>query len=50
MNSRDRTKEAAENLEKKKKEISDPKVQTALKLVDAVFVNQENFDLSQQPL
>ena len=41
----DRTKEAAENLEKKKKEISDPKVQTALKLVDAVFVNQENFDL-----
>lgn len=37
----DRTKEAAENLEKKKKEISDPKVQTALKLVDAVFVNQE---------
>ena len=41
----DRTKDAAENLEKKKKEISDPKVQTALKLVDAVFVNQENFDL-----
>ena len=41
----DRTKEAAENLEKKKKEISDPKVQTALKLVDAVFVNQENFDV-----
>lgn len=41
----DRTKEAAENLEKKKKEISDPKVQTALKLVDAVFVNQENLDL-----
>ena len=30
---------------KKEKEISDPKVQTALKLVDAVFVNQENFDL-----
>lgn len=41
----DRTKEAAENLEKKKKEISDPKVQAALKLVDAVFVNQENLDL-----
>lgn len=41
----ERTKEAAENLEKKKKEISDPKVQAALKLVDAVFVNQENFDL-----
>lgn len=41
----DRTKEAAENLEKKKKEISEPKVQTALKLVDAVFVNQENLDL-----
>ena len=41
----DRTKEAAENLEKKKKEISDSKVQTALKLVDAVFVNQENLDL-----
>ena len=41
----DRTKDAAENLEKKKKEISNPKVQTALKLVDAVFVNQENFDL-----
>ena len=41
----DRTKDAAENLEKKKKEISDSKVQTALKLVDAVFVNQENLDL-----
>lgn len=41
----DRTKEAAENLEKKKKEISDPKVQAALKLVDAIFVNQENLDL-----
>ena len=41
----DRTKDAAENLEKKKKEISDPKVQTALKIVDAVFFNQENFDL-----
>ena len=41
----DRTKDAAENLEKKKKEISDPKVQTALKIVDAVFVNQENLDL-----
>ena len=41
----ERTKEAAENLEKKKKEISDPKVQAALKLVDAVFVNQENLDL-----
>lgn len=41
----DRTKDAAENLEKKKKEISDPKVQTSLKIVDAVFVNQENLDL-----
>ena len=41
----DRTKDAAENLEKKKKEISNPKVQTVLKIVDAVFVNQENFDL-----
>lgn len=41
----DRTKDAAENLEKKKKEISDPKVQTALKIVDAVFFNQENLDL-----
>lgn len=41
----DGVKQAADNLEKKKKEISDPKVQAALKLVDAVFVNQENFDL-----
>ena len=31
--------------EKKKKSITDTKVQTALKLVDAVFVNQENFDV-----
>ena len=32
-------------LEKKKKEITNPKVQAALKLVDAGFVNQKNFDL-----
>ena len=39
-----RVKKAAEDLAEKKKSISDSKVQEALKLVDAVFVNQENFD------
>ena len=37
---------AAENLEKRKRKFRIPKVQTALKLVDAVFVNQENLDPS----
>ena len=41
----DVVKKAADDLEKKKKEITNPKVQAALKLVDAVFVNQKNFDL-----
>lgn len=41
----DGVKKAADDLEKKKKEITNPKVQAALKLVDAVFVNQKNFDL-----
>ena len=36
---------AVEALNEKKKSITDTKVQTALKLVDAVFVNQENFDV-----
>ena len=39
-----RVKKAAEDLAEKKKSITDSKVQEALKLVDAVFVNQENFD------
>ena len=39
-----RVKKAAEDLAEKKKSITDGKVQEALKLVDAVFVNQENFD------
>ena len=38
-------KKAVEALNEKKKSITDTKVQTALKLVDAVFVNQENFDV-----
>lgn len=41
----DGVKKAADDLEKKKKEITNPKVQAALKLVDAIFVNQKNFDL-----
>lgn len=36
---------AVDALNEKKKSITDTKVQTALKLVDAVFVNQENFDV-----
>ena len=36
---------AVEALNEKKKSITDTKVQTALKLVDAVFVNQEKFDV-----
>ena len=38
-------KKAVEALNEKKKSITDTKVQEALKLVDAVFVNQENFDV-----
>ena len=34
----------AEDLDREEKSITDGKVQEALKLVDAVFVNQENFD------
>ena len=37
-------KKAAETLEEKKKTITDKKVLTALSLVDAVFVDQRNFD------
>ena len=37
-------KKAAESLEEKKKTITDKKVLTALSLVDAVFVDQRNFD------
>ena len=36
---------AQEALAEKKKEITDTKVQKALEIVDAVFVNQENFDV-----
>ena len=36
---------AVEALNEKKKSITDKKVKEALKLVDAVFVNQENFDV-----
>ena len=36
---------AVEALNEKKQSITDTKVQAALKLVDAVFVNQENFDV-----
>ena len=36
---------AVETLNEKKKSITDKKVKEALKLVDAVFVNQENFDV-----
>ena len=38
-------KKAVEALNEKKKSITDTKVLEALKLVDAVFVNQENFDV-----
>ena len=38
-------KKAVETLNEKKKSITDKKVLEALKLVDAVFVNQENFDV-----
>lgn len=38
-------KKAVEALNEKKTSITDTKVQEALKLVDAVFVNQENFDV-----
>ncbi|MFR9120681.1 MAG: hypothetical protein ACLVJN_09195 [Streptococcus parasanguinis] len=36
---------AVDALNEKKKSITDTKVQEALKLVDAVFVNQEKFDV-----
>ena len=38
-------KKAVEALNEKKKSITDKKVLEALKLLDAVFVNQENFDV-----
>ena len=38
-------KKAVETLNEKKKSITDKKVLEALKLLDAVFVNQENFDV-----
>ena len=41
----DGVKKAADDLEKKKKEITNTKVQASLKLLDSVFVNQKNFDL-----
>ena len=41
----DGVEKAVEALNEKKKSITDTKVQAALKLVDAVFVNQENFDV-----
>ena len=41
----DGVEKAVEALNEKKKGITDTKVQSALKLVDAVFVNQENFDV-----
>ena len=41
----DGVKKAVETLNEKKKSITDKKVLEALKLVDAVFVNQENFDV-----
>jgi len=41
----DGVQKAVDALNEKKKSITDTKVQTALKLVDAVFVNQENFDV-----
>ena len=41
----DGVEKAVAALNEKKKSITDTKVQTALKLVDAVFVNQENFDV-----
>lgn len=41
----DGVQKAVDVLNKKKKSITDKKVKEALKLVDAVFVNQENFDV-----
>ena len=41
----DGVQKAVDALNEKKKSITDTKVQEALKLVDAVFVNQENFDV-----
>ena len=41
----DGVEKAVEALNEKKKSITDTKIQAALKLVDAVFVNQENFDV-----
>ena len=39
-----RVEKAQAKLENKKKSISDEKVKSALKVIDAVFVNQQNFD------
>ena len=39
-----RVEKAHAKLENKKKSISDEKVKSALKVIDAVFVNQQNFD------
>lgn len=41
----DGVQKAVDALNKKKKSITDKKVKEALKLVDAVFVNQENFEV-----
>lgn len=41
----DGVQQAVDALNEKKKSITDKKVKEALKLVDAVFVNQENFDV-----
>lgn len=41
----DRIIKAQDALAEKKKEITDTKVQKALEIIDAVFVNQENFDV-----
>ena len=41
----DGVQKAVDALNEKKKSITDKKVKEALKLVDAVFVNQENFDV-----
>ena len=39
-----RVEKAQAKLENKKKSISDEKVKSALKVIDAVFINQQNFD------
>ena len=45
INKLDGVEKAVKTLNEKKKSITDTKVLEALKLVDAVFVNQENFDV-----